>query len=90
MNIQDVALLARLRLTASEEELFAKQLKNTIDYIDKLNELETAEVEQTAHILPIENVFREDEPTPSLSCEKALQNAPEREDNYFVVPRILE
>lgn len=90
MKIEDVALLARLQLTEPEKELFARQLKNTIDYINKLNELDTTEIEPTAHVLPIENVFREDELRPSLSCGKALQNAPEREGNFYLVPRIIE
>ncbi len=90
MKIEDVALLARLQLTEPEKELFTRQLKNTIDYINKLRELDTTEIEPTAHVLPIENVFREDELRPSLSCDKALQNAPEREGNFFLVPRIIE
>lgn len=90
MKIEDVALLARLKLTEPEKKLFARQLKNTIDYINKLNELDTTGVEPTAHVLPIKNVFREDELRPSLSCDKALQNAPEREGNFFLVPRIIE
>jgi aspartyl-tRNA(Asn)/glutamyl-tRNA(Gln) amidotransferase subunit C len=90
LKIEDVALLARLQLSEPEKELFARQLKNTIDYINKLNELDTTEIEPTAHVLPIENVFREDVLRPSLSCDKALQNAPEREGNFYLVPRIIE
>ena len=90
MKIEDVALLARLQLTELEKKLFARQLKNKIDYINKLNELDTTEIEPTAHVLPIENVFRDDELRPSLSCGKALQNAPEREGNFYLVPRIIE
>lgn len=90
MKIEDVALLARLKLTVPEKELFAIQLKNTINYINKLNELDITDIKPTAHVLPIENVFREDELRPSLSCDKALQNAPEREGNFFLVPRIIE
>jgi aspartyl-tRNA(Asn)/glutamyl-tRNA(Gln) amidotransferase subunit C len=90
LKIEDVALLARLQLTEQEKKLFARQLKNTIDYINKLNELDTTEIEPTAHVLPVENVFREDDLSPSLSCDRALQNAPEREDNFFLVPRIIE
>ena len=90
MKIEDVALLARLQLTVLEKELFARQLKNTIDYINKLNELDTTDIEPTAHVLPIVNVFREDELRPSLLRDKALQNAPEREGNFYLVPRIIE
>jgi len=90
LKIEDVALLARLKLTVPEKELFAIQLKNTINYINKLNELDITDIKPTAHVLPIENVFREDKLSPSLSCDKALQNAPEREGNFFLVPRIIE
>ena len=90
MKIEDVALLARLQLTGLEKELFTRQLDKTIEYINKLNELDTANIEPTAHVLPINNVFREDELRPSLPGGKILQNAPEREGSFYKVPRIIE
>ena len=90
MKIEDVALLARLQLTGLEKELFTRQLDKTIEYINKLNELDTANIEPTAHVLPINNVFREDELRPSLPGDKILQNAPEREGDFYRVPRIIE
>ncbi len=90
MKIEDVALLARLQLTGLEKELFTRQLDKTIEYINKLNELDTTHIEPTAHVLPINNVFREDELRPSLPGDKILQNAPEREGDFYRVPRIIE
>ena len=90
MEINHVAMLARLKLTDSEKELFSEQVGSIINYIDKLNELDTSDVEPTAHVLPISNVFREDELRTSLPRDRALQNAPERDENFYRVPKIIE
>ena len=90
MEIDRLALLARLDLSEEEKKLFSKQLGSVIDYIDKLNELDTADVEPTAHVLPVKNVFREDETRPSLDRDKALQNAPDARDGFYKVPKIID
>ena len=90
MEIDHVGLLARLELKDEEKELFSKQVGSIIEYVDKLNELDIDEVEPTAHVLPIKNVFREDELRDSLSREKALQNAPRKSDGFYKVPKIIE
>jgi aspartyl-tRNA(Asn)/glutamyl-tRNA(Gln) amidotransferase subunit C len=90
MKIEDVSLLARLRLSETEKELFTGQLERTIEYINKLNEIDTTGIEPTAHVLPICNVFREDRVRNSLPCTKVLQNAPDSERDFFKVPRIIE
>jgi aspartyl-tRNA(Asn)/glutamyl-tRNA(Gln) amidotransferase subunit C len=90
MEIDHVALLARLELKDEEKELFSKQVGSIIKYVDKLNELDIDEVEPTAHVLPIKNVFREDELRDSLPREKALQNAPRKNDGFYRVPKIIE
>jgi aspartyl-tRNA(Asn)/glutamyl-tRNA(Gln) amidotransferase subunit C len=90
MEIEHVALLARLKLSDSEKKLFSRQVGSIIDYINKLNELDTADIEPTAHVLPMKNVFREDKLRPSLPRDNALQNAPERNDNFYRVPKIIE
>lgn len=90
MEIDHIAALARLKLSDSEKDLFSRQINNIISYIEKLNELDTGSVEPTAHVFPIHNVFREDEATPSLSRDKALQNSPEQDDGFYIVPRIIE
>lgn len=90
MEIGHIALLARLELSEEEKDLFSKQLGSIIQYIKKLNELDTGTVEPTAHVLPLHNVFREDEVQPSLPREMALQNAPEKNEQFYRVPRIIE
>ncbi len=90
MNIDDVALLARLKLSDDEKKLFSDQLGKIIGYIDTLNELDTSDVVPTSHVLPLKNVFRDDVVAPSQSVEKALKNAPESKDGFFRVPKIIE
>lgn len=90
MEIDRVALLARLKLSEAEKGLFTKQVDGIIEYVDKLNELDTADVEPTAHVLPIRNVFRKDELRKSLPRDKALQNAPAKDDGFYSVPKIIE
>ncbi len=89
-EVEHVARLARLELTAEEKERMRAQLDSILSYIDKLNELDTSAVEPTSHVLPMTNVFREDEVMPSLSQEEVLVNAPDRHELFFRVPRILE
>ncbi len=89
-EVEHVARLARLELTEGEKEQMRAQLDSILSYIEKLNELDTSAVEPTSHVLPMKNVFREDEVRPSLSQEEALANAPDRQDLFFRVPRILE
>lgn len=89
-EVEHVARLARLELSAEEKERMRAQLDSILSYIDKLNELDTSAVEPTSHVLPMTNVFREDEVATSLAQEAALANAPERHDLFFRVPRILE
>ncbi len=90
MKIDSLAALARLNLTENEKELFSSQVGNIIDYIGKLNELDTSQVEPTAHVLPIKNVFREDSLRDSLPQAKALKNAPQKDDSFYRVPKIIE
>ena len=89
MKIDYVALLARLELSDTEKELFSRQVQAVIAYIDKLNELDTSDVEPTAHVLPLKNVFREDTPGDSLSRDSAPQNAPEKGEAFYRVPQII-
>ena len=89
-QVRRVALLSRLELSDQEVSQFSTQLSAIFEYIEKLNELDTDNVEPLAHCLPVHNIFREDVPKPSLSNEAALANAPERENEYFKVPKILD
>ena len=90
MEIDHVALLARLKLSDEEKELFSRQVGGIIKYIDKLNELDTAKVEPTAHVLPVMNVFRDDTLKPSLPLDEVLRNSPARDDTFYRVPKIIE
>ena len=89
-QVRKVAKLARLDLTDAEIEQFSPQLSSILSYIEKLGELDTENVQPLAHCLPVHNVFREDIPKPSLDVEQALANAPQREDDYFKVPKVLD
>lgn len=90
MEIERVALLARLKLAEGEKELFSKQLDSILQYIDKLNELDTKDAEPTSHVLPMKNIFREDRIIPSLSKDHALLNAPDGAGDFYRVPKIIE
>ena len=89
-DVKYVANLARVALTAAEEEKLGAQLNNILGYIEKLKELDVANVEPTAHAVPLINVFRTDEVRPSISNEDALRNAPAKANGLFVVPKIVE
>lgn len=88
-QVRRVALLGRLELSDEEVAQFSGQLSDIVTYIEKLNELDTDNVEPLAHCLPVHNVLREDVPKPSLTNEQALANAPERENEYFKMPKVL-
>ena len=89
-EVEHVARLARLELTEEEKARMLAQLDSILRYMEKLNELDTRDVEPTSHVLPIVNVMREDELRPCLSQEEALANAPDRYDVFFRVPKIIE
>lgn len=87
-DTEHVAMLARISLSPEEITNFTQQLNNILDYFQKLEELDTTNVEPTYHILDIVNVTRPDEVTPSLPREEALANAPQTQDNYIKAPKI--
>jgi aspartyl-tRNA(Asn)/glutamyl-tRNA(Gln) amidotransferase subunit C len=89
-DVEHVAELARLDLTTAEKEQFIAQLNSILTYIEKLNELDTRDVEPTSHVLPMSNVFRDDEVRPSMDRAEVLRNAPEESHFFFKVPRIIE
>ena len=89
-EVSYVADLARLELSPEEVELFTGDMNRILDYMDQLNELDTAGVGPTSHVLSLKNVFREDVVVDSLSVDEVLANAPRREKGHFVVPKIIE
>ena len=89
-EVRKVARLARLELSDADLATMQQQLSTILDYVAQLNELDTTGVEELAHPLPVVNVFRPDEPTPSLPVDAALQNAPKRAGDYFSVPAVFD
>ncbi|MDI3533756.1 MAG: aspartyl-tRNA(Asn)/glutamyl-tRNA(Gln) amidotransferase subunit [Thermosediminibacterales bacterium] len=89
-DVEHVANLARLHLDEQEKENYTKQLNSILEYMEKLNLLDTEDVPPTSHVIPLKNVFREDKVRDSLSNEEVLANAPDAEDGYFKVPKIIE
>ncbi len=90
LQLDHVANLARIDLTPEEKARFATQLASVLAYIAQLNEVDVSGVEPTAHAFPVVNVWAEDVPEAGLSVEDALRNAPEKRDNMFVVPKVVE
>lgn len=86
-TIEYVGILAKLALSDEEKEQARRDMGRMLDYIDKLNELDTEGAEPMAHIFPVENVFREDVVTNGNEIEKILANAPAQKDDMFMVPR---
>lgn len=89
-QVRQVAKLSRLKLSDAQIHEFSTQLSAILGYIEKLNELDTKNVEPLAHCLPVHNVFRDDVVKPSLGTQKVLANAPQTDDQFFLVPKILE
>jgi len=89
-DVRHISLLARLDPGDEEIRLFAGQLSAILQYMDQLNEVNTADVPPTAHALPVRNVFRPDQAGESLQPDQALQNAPQRDGNFFAVPKVLD
>jgi len=81
---------SRLDLTDDEVQEFTGQLSAILDYVEKMNELDTTGVEPLAHCLPVSNILREDSAKESLGTEKVLANAPQSDDEFFKVPKILD
>jgi len=89
-DVEKVALLARLEFSEKEIDKLTTQLDAILGYVEKLNELDTSQVEPTAHVLPIKNVMREDEVTNQAPSEIVFQNAPKQKENLFKVPQVIE
>ena len=89
-DVEHVARLARLELSPEEKERMRGQLDAILGYVDQLQRIDTTDVPPTSHVLPLVNVFREDEVRPSYPGEAMLANAPDPDGERFGVPRILE
>ena len=87
--VENVAVLGRLELSEDEKEEYTVQLNAILGYMEMLNKLDTTNVQPTAHVLPLKNVYRQDVVKPSMEREKVIANAPEKEDGQFKVPSIV-
>lgn len=90
LNIDYLANLSRLALTAAEKEKFARQLGDILQYVEKLKQVDVTGVEPMAHAAPVFNVWQEDVPRPGLPVEQALRNAPAQREAMIVVPKVVE
>lgn len=89
-EVQRVAILARLKLTPEEEERLTKQLGDILQYVGKLNQLDTSGIEPFTHPAGITTPMREDIITNEAAPESLLANAPAQENDFFKVPKIIE
>jgi aspartyl-tRNA(Asn)/glutamyl-tRNA(Gln) amidotransferase subunit C len=89
-TVEYAAHLARIELQTQELEKLSRELQGILDFIDTLKKLDVTGINPTSHILPINNVLRKDAPCGSLSAQKALDNAPQKQGNFFVVPKVIE
>jgi aspartyl-tRNA(Asn)/glutamyl-tRNA(Gln) amidotransferase subunit C len=90
LDVEYVAELARIKLTSEEVATFRSQLGHILDHVGRLNQLNVAGVEPTAHSFPLYNVFRADKVEPSLPREEALANAPRQAQGLFLVTKVLD
>ena len=89
-DVRKVAALARLQFSEAEEARLVHDLNQMLAYVAALDGLDTSDVSPTAHVLPLENVFRNDDVKPSLTQEEALANAPRAGHGHFRVPRVID
>ena len=89
-DVEYLGYLARIQLRAEEVERFASQLEQILGYVEKLKEVNVEGVPPTSHVLELTNVYRPDDPVPSLPSEKVLEGAPSREGPFFKVPRVID
>ena len=89
-TMEYVGILAKLSLSPQEKEEAKKDMSRMLDYIDRLNELDTSEVEPMSHIFPVNNVFREDVVENGDDRENMLANAPHKKDGAYMVPKTIE
>ena len=89
-DVKYIAQLSRLAVADSEMQKFTEQFNQILNYADILQKINTEGVEPTAHVLPINNVLREDVALPGVSNAEALKNAPAVHNGGFKVPRVIE
>lgn len=88
-KVLHVAKLAHLTIDEKGVEQLSKQISSILDYVDTLNQVDTNDVRPTSHALLLTNAFRDDTPKEHLDLEAALANAPQKENDAFIVPKII-
>lgn len=89
-EVEHVAQLAHLGISEEEADKFSGQLSQILEYFSRLSQIDTEGLRPTSHTLPLENIFRHDEPSPSYDREAILANAPLRDGDYFRVRKVIE
>ncbi|HRX86700.1 MAG TPA: Asp-tRNA(Asn)/Glu-tRNA(Gln) amidotransferase subunit GatC [Phycisphaerae bacterium] len=89
-EVRHIATLARLKLSDAEVERFTRELAAIIGYVEKLREVDVTHVEPTAHAVGAHNVFRDDVVQPSPGAAMAMANAPQKQNEFFRVPKVLD
>ena len=89
-QVLHIALLARVGVTEAEVEKLSEQLSNILENFEALQQIDTSNVPPTAQSIALQNIMREDKVIPSLSPEEVLANAPQKEEDFFRVPPVLE
>lgn len=89
-DVANVAFLSKLQFEENELDKYTEQLNCILEYVEMLNKVNTDDIEPTIHVLPLKNVMRKDEVKTSIDKTAAFANAPEEEDSYFKVPKIME
>lgn len=88
--VEKLAHLSRLEFDANEKAEIKNDLQKMISFVDKLNELDIADTQPLLHLSDEINVLREDEIKGSVSHEEGMKNAPEHDETYFKVPKVLK
>jgi aspartyl-tRNA(Asn)/glutamyl-tRNA(Gln) amidotransferase subunit C len=89
-DVEYIAELSKLKLEKNEIEKYTFQLNQILEYVEKLSELDTENVEPLSHPVENKNVFRDDKLKTSISTEEALKNASEKKDPFFKVPKVIK
>lgn len=89
-KVKHLADIVHIEITEKEAEKYAKQLEAMTQYAEKINELNTDDVSPTTYVMDMKNVLRKDEAKEWLTQEEALKNAPEKQDEHFKVPSVME
>ena len=89
-DVEHIAKLAKLNFTEDEKAGFTVQFNEILSFMEKLNELDTSNVEPLSHVIELQNVLREDKVKEPLSTENALKNAPSHTEQFFKVPKVID